>query len=608
MGSLFGDTPPDTGPAPRQEHTGALLAVDVGSVHTRAVLIDMAEGVYRLFATAQAPSTGGPPWENIQMGVIHTLEQISAATGRTVLDQSLNLIVPERDDFFGVEHFAATASAGKPIRAVLVGLVPGISLDSARRAAESVYLEVIDTISLADTRSQERQIEAIVQAAPDVIIISGGTDDGAVATVRRMIETVALTCLLLRRSTRVTVIYAGNPALHQEVHATLMEGLGIHTVVTGNVRPGLFSESLEGVQTELAAFYNTQKARSTSGFEEITEWADEAIHPTSHAFGQMITIMGTLERRNVLGIDLGSSATTIAAFRDSRPTLSVFSRLGIGHSLRDALRDIRPEALLRWMAVEADGADQVMDAAMNRWLYPHTIPVTAFDRELTYALAREITRHALHAARQRWKGVPEQGVLSGFDTILLSGATLAQGPHHGWGLLAALDALLPVGVARVLIDPYGLTPAFGALSSISARAVVQAMETAFLDIGTVIAVSGKMRRGDVALRGQVTVSGLTGFRTDFEVPFGSLMVVPLEPGLEAELVLQPRGVTISGLPGGTSRLKIRGGEMGIIIDARGRPWRFPPDGAERREMITGWEQALTRQAGPEPVLRADGSV
>ena len=62
MGSLFGDTPPDTGPAPRQEHTGALLAVDVGSVHTRAVLIDMAEGVYRLFATAQAPSTGGPPW------------------------------------------------------------------------------------------------------------------------------------------------------------------------------------------------------------------------------------------------------------------------------------------------------------------------------------------------------------------------------------------------------------------------------------------------------------------------------------------------------------------------------------------------------------------
>ena len=38
-----------------------LLAVDVGSVHTRGILFDVVDGQYRLVATGRVPSTAGAP-------------------------------------------------------------------------------------------------------------------------------------------------------------------------------------------------------------------------------------------------------------------------------------------------------------------------------------------------------------------------------------------------------------------------------------------------------------------------------------------------------------------------------------------------------------------
>ncbi|MEJ2149991.1 MAG: hypothetical protein P8Z40_10970 [Chloroflexota bacterium] len=39
-----------------------------------------------------------------------------------------------------------------------------------------------------------------------------------------------------------------------------------------------------------------------------------------------------------------------------------------------------------------------------------------------------------------------------------------------------------------------------------------------------------------------------------------------------------------------------GGELGLIIDARGRPIRYPRDVGNRRERLLAWQQAITREA------------
>jgi len=43
-----------------------------------------------------------------------------------------------------------------------------------------------------------------------------------------------------------------------------------------------------------------------------------------------------------------------------------------------------------------------------------------------------------------------------------------------------------------------------------------------------------------------------------------------------------------GLRGKGGRLRVAGGAVGLIIDARGRPLRLPDDPAQRQERIQMW--------------------
>ncbi len=575
------------------EPSGAILAVDIGSVHTRALLFDIVEGAYRFVAYGEAPTTTGAPWNNAIEGVYHALQQISQATGRTLITEEGALIVPSKGALYGVDSFVATASAGRPIRAVLVGLVPGMSIQSGKRAAESIYLSLVDVISLADQRSPEEQIRALLSAHPDLIMIVGGTDGGAVDSMRRHLATVILACSLMDSVSRPTLLYAGNRELAEEVQERAEE-VGTRVLIADNVRPALDVEHLDGAQMQLASLYHRQKAFHNPGFREIGNWSDEGIFPTAYGFGRLVHLLGVFRGQNVLGIDVGSAATAVAASLNGKRYLNVFSQLGVGHSAPEVLKHIRPEQIARWLSFVPRRYDDLVDYVWNRSLFPHTIPASKEALEIEYAVAREIMRVAVLNARQSWHGVQARGLLPYFGTILLSGATLTRPPHYGWSALLALDALLPVGIARLLLDPYGIAAALGAIAPSRPAAVVQMLEKgAFVDLGTVIAFSGRARRGEVILRGSLRRQDETS-EEPFEVTAGSLAVFPLEHGARAELTLHPSR-EIEGLER-RRKVTITGGELGLIVDARGRPWRFPRADDLRQEMVARWQVALIGEA------------
>src|SRR3970282_80833 len=89
-----------------------LLAIDVGSVNTRASLFDIVDGRYRLVATGRAASTAGAPLFDVSEGVRLALEQVQSVTGRRLVDESESLIMPASAGGGGVDVFVATASAG----------------------------------------------------------------------------------------------------------------------------------------------------------------------------------------------------------------------------------------------------------------------------------------------------------------------------------------------------------------------------------------------------------------------------------------------------------------------------------------------------------------
>ena len=72
---------------------------------------------------------------------------------------------------------------------------------------------------------------------------------------------------------------------------------------------------------------------------------------------------------------------------------------------------------------------------------------------------------------------------------------------------------------------------------------------------------------------------------------GQLQRFPLEG--EAGVVVRPaRGWDMGAGPGQEMQARVKGGEVGLVLDGRGRPIRFAEPEAERLAQISAWNQAL----------------
>ncbi len=584
----------------------SILTADFGSVNTRVTLVGLVNGRYRLLGRAAAPTTALPPFGDVGEGLRHALYQLSEMTGRFFLNGEGTLVTPEKDDGTGVDCFVATASGGRPMRTVLLGLVPEISLESGRRASASTYMTIEDSIHLADPRSEVEQIDAILNITPDLLFVVGGTDDGSEQAVLRMIHRVKVALSLMGKGHRLRVLFAGNVDLQAQVKA-MLENEDVDLRFADNVRPSLADETLESAQARLAAVYDDYMSHSPGGFAEISHWSKVGVLPTAQSFSQILGFMEVSQRGEhapVLGVDLGSATTMLAAAWRGRRYVSVRSDLGLGHSAVTALDAVDLAAMARWLSFDCDLED-LRDYVWNKWLRPATIPQTMHDLEIEMALAREIIRAALTDARRSWRRLPRKGVfLPDSDAIVLAGAIFGNAPHPGHAALLALDALQPVGITRLLLDSYGLVPGMGASSYLGAVsplppvAVSQVLGTAGLPaLATVAAPIGRVQRKQVAMQVQVSFGG--DARAPVKVRAGRLRVIPIEPGRVAEVTIKPhRRWDLGAGKGRPVTFTVEGSILGLVCDARGRPLTLPRTSKDRARIVPRWLTQITGKARP----------
>ena len=227
----------------------SLLSIDVGSVTTRAALFDVVEGNYRFIASGQAPTTATAPFKDISECVRQAIENLQVITGRKFLGNDRQLIVPASEGK-GVDNFAATFSAGPAVKTVVVGLLDDVTVESTQRLARTIYARVVDTIGLNDKRKPEQQIDSLLRLRPDLILVAGGTDDGATKSVQRLIETIGLACYLLPTDNRPALLFAGNKKLAEEIKTSL-QNLTHSLSISSNIRPNLETEDLQPAQYAL---------------------------------------------------------------------------------------------------------------------------------------------------------------------------------------------------------------------------------------------------------------------------------------------------------------------------------------------------------------------
>ena len=565
----------------------SVLTIDIGSVNTRVILFDLAGNTYRMLAAGSSSSTHLAPLRDAQEGVAAAIHQMEEVTGRNLLDAEHRLITPSSFVGSGVDRLAVTSSAGADVRIIAIGLLEELSLASVEKLAGGMYSRIVERFMLNDKRKPEDRLNAFVQAEPDLVIVAGGTNRGAGRAVLRMVEQLRLALQACQPEKRPIVIYAGNETLVERVKETLEKFTSVH--IASNIRPFSTTEDPAPAEETLSQVANNFRSKNLAGFIELEKISGIPIIPTVSAEARMVRFQSlqTDPNRTVLGVNVGSAASHLVASNNGQMNTCVFRGLGVGQAAGETLTRVGLDAILRWLPMELTGSF-VRDYLWQKSLFPAGLPMDSETLAIEQAVARAILSEMKRSSRNF-----QFHATSEFEPILASGAVIAQAPTPQQTLLMLLDGIQPGGVATIWSDRFGILSSLGACAAINPALVVQVLESgALTNLGTVVSPVFKAKDGEVVLKVRLSTENTTV--QEFEINQGDIVRLPLTVGTSAKLQLKPQKhmESFPGFSRLSSGFKVIGGELGVVVDLRGRPINMPTDPGLRREYNAKWIQSI----------------
>jgi len=572
------------------------IAVDIGTTITRSLLFDVASGKYRLIGMGTAPTTAGAPKFDVTEGIWRSLEELQYFTGRTLLSEKDGVIIPSTQDNQGTDSMVATMSAGNPISVVIVGLLDDVSLKNTRRLAQTTYTNITAEISINDCRTATDRINLLTRERPDLIIITGGTDNGATQSLLSILESVGLSSYILDESQRPHILYAGNEKLQDEVKAGLDKISKLH--ISPNIQPLLGITNFRPAQKELNEIYKEVRRKQSGGLHEVLSWTEGSFTSTASALGRVIRFLSEKyePEKGVMGVDIGSDTTILAAAFQGEETLRVYPNSGVGGGAAGVLERSSLEEIKRWLPIKIPDT-LIRNYIYNKSAFPDAVPTEEDHLEIELAIAKQALRDAaLDLIPSLEKQIDSTGILMpAVEPIIGAGRILAEAPKRYQSLSILLDGLQPTGVTTLALDQNGLLPGLGAIAEINPLMTVQVIESnTFLNLGTIIAPIGIARPGTPILR--IRLYREDGRSITRDIKFGSLTILPVEMGEKVSLHLRPlhRFDIGMGGPGKSGKVNAIGGALGIVVDARGRPLQFFPDEEKNIQRNEVWRKTYRK--------------
>lgn len=587
-----------------------ILATDVGSTTTKAILIENLGSEYRLVGRGEMPTTVEAPWENVMIGVRKSIRRLEELLERRFLDPSGRLIRPAAGKE-GVDYYVSTSSAGGGLQMMVAGLVSTISAASAHRAALGAGAVVLDVIAVDDGRSTSEQISRITELRPDIILMSGGVDGGSVSYIAAIAETIVQANPQPRfgATYKLPLVYAGNRDAQDLVLGVAGSELDVHLVE--NLRPRHDVENLGPAREAIHELFMNHVMAQAPGYGELMEWVDVTIMPTPGAVGRIINLMAQEYRANIIGVDIGGATTDVFSSFEGTFTRTVSANLGMSYSICNVLEEAKFDNILRWVPFGVDEV-KLSNWIANKMVRPTTIPMTLDMLVLEQALAREAlrlsfahhkslarkvekeeARAAWHSAQQEiWRAAGREIIeMRKLDMLVGSGGVLSHAPRRQQAAMMLIDAFQPEGVTQLAVDSIFMMPHLGVLSTTYPDIAAEVFDKdCLIRLGTCIAPVGKLRDGQPALTVRAHLPGGT---VEEKLAFGQIKRIPLEVGQTARVEVTPVGALDVGAGKGR-RLEatVHGGLVGIIVDARGRPLELPTDPARRVKKLTEWIAAM----------------
>ena len=567
---------------------GSILAADFGSVHTRTVLIDIVDGEYRVVARDIGRTTLGTPVDDVGVGLHRLVSNIEEVTGRRLYSAADRLITPEDNQRNGVDTFITTASAGRPIRAVMVGLMPSFSLMTALRAISGAYIEPVVQIHLRDGWTEEDRLNALILGRPDLIFISGGTDGGAKTALLNILKTVHLAVRITDKMLRPLIVYAGNAHLNDAIQELFGELTTL--LIAGNIRPDVQDETFESVLVELGKAYDQHREDHSESFRTVSDMSTSGILPTAQSYSIVADYYARTMKGNVLAVDMGSTSSVLVGVFGGQSSTRISTTKGLGHSAVTLLDEVSEAAVAAWLPFYPKPGE-IRNYALNKTTRPAGIPMNIRDLYHEHALLRTGLRQMVKEARELWQEVETFGSLPPISTIVAGGGALTNTGHPAYNMMLIADCLQPIGVTQVKIDPHGVIPALGAAARFNPEAAVHLLEGDGLEhLGTLISFDGQPKLNKTVAKLKIKTSD--GSKIDYELKGGRLLSLPLPQEFSLEIRIRTSGGhTVGGKR--SLKLKVFGGTAGIVFDARGRVFEPPASVEDRAALMPQWASDAT---------------
>jgi uncharacterized protein (TIGR01319 family) len=268
------------------------LLIDFGSTYTKIVAVntDTADVIGR----SQAGSTVNT---DVREGLLQALALLHQ-------DHRLFSAKPQNLNVLEGTLTLASSSAAGGLRMVVIGLVPGLTVEAANQAALGAGAKLVGSWAF---KLPDQAIAEIQAQRPDMILLTGGTDGGDAATILHNARLLAGSAL------SVPIVLAGNQAVIDDVAQILRNG-GKEVRCAMNVMPRSGQLAVESAREEIRKLF-MERITHAKGMDRLSGFVP-VILPTPMAVlqGALLGAQGSEHEQgwgDLLVVDVGGATTDV---------------------------------------------------------------------------------------------------------------------------------------------------------------------------------------------------------------------------------------------------------------------------------------------------------
>ncbi|MDA3813096.1 MAG: glutamate mutase L [Candidatus Cloacimonetes bacterium] len=505
-----------------------IVITDVGSTTTKAILLQKTGDELKLRSLHHTATTVEKPVEDVNIGVFRAIKHIEDETGISLLESGSNesKIILNDDTLY-----LTTSSAGGGLQILVIGLTLFDSASSGKRTAFGAGGVILDTFAIDDKRSSLEQMQAMSVLHPDIILMCGGVDGGAVSPILRLGEILQLAnpSPKFGDKTNIPLVFAGNTGARTFIAGLF--GKRFDLFIVPNLRPTLTEENLRPAREKIHQLFMDNVMEQAPGYSLLKKIVNDDIIPTPMSVINSLQLISEKLDENVMAVDIGGATTDIFSNILGEYFRTVSANYGMSYSISNVLKDAGFANIKKWLP-NGLSDNYITNYIANKMLYPTFNPHAAPQIAIEHAVSREAIRmskqqhmemnfntkeigfldklklktHDLEAITDAFyiEKAKESKKFHMYDINILIGAggVLSHTDSNEQALSIIYDGFQPEGITEIWKDKHFISPHLGKLSAVDEKLAAKLLtDECFEKIGlTIRPLSQKWKEGKTALK------------------------------------------------------------------------------------------------------------